>query len=59
MAEVEVDKVLGLCAEALVVSGPRNLNMVQRSSLHTVGYEAAEVAAHNAVPSRALPLIEL
>jgi hypothetical protein len=27
--------------------------------LHTVGYEAAEVTAHNAVPGRTLPLIEL
>jgi hypothetical protein len=43
--------------------GPRLLvNGVIRSRevpLHTVGYEAAEVTAHNAVPGRTLPLIEL
>lgn len=27
--------------------------------LHTVGYKAAEVTAHNAVPGRTLPLVEL
>lgn len=57
MTEVEVDEVLGLCGFGLVSSSrPRVVwSVLER----TVGDEATEVAADNAVPGRSLALIKL
>lgn len=64
MAEVEVDKVLRLCATGRKLSAglqaPNNFEARDEGrSRRTVGYEAAKVAAHNAVPGGTLPLVEL
>ena len=58
MAEVEIDEVLRLCSMIIVVS-PEAQEEGKGASVRTVSYEAAEVAAHNAVPGGTLPFIEL
>jgi hypothetical protein len=54
MAEVEVYEVLRLCSR-LSVCGQQG----EKNDIHTMCHEAAKVTSHDAVPCRALSLIEL
>lgn len=69
VAEVEVDEVFGLYVASLVSDrGSSNIQtkghrggvwVTGRETFHTVGHEAAEVPAHDAMPGRAFSLVEL
>ena len=59
MAEVEVDEVFRLCN--MLVSSTMLLGVAESPAIvvYTVSYEAAKVAANNAVPRRALSFVKL
>lgn len=63
MAEVEVDKVLRLCAAALSVrhrhAGGGTMSGDSPMPKRTVRHKAAKVATNDAVPGRALALVKL
>lgn len=61
MAKIEVDEVFGfwLVERPNPLAALCNLESFGGEQHRTVGHEAAEVTAHDAVPGRALPLIEL